>query len=112
MSAQETEQLNISRVAADVKARLVAEAAEQGATINDLLTTILADKYRVRFDPTGRRGRGAGTVEGPMNLRVPATLKRKVDEAVARQPKGQRSIVALVDALLRERYDLVVAAVA
>jgi predicted HicB family RNase H-like nuclease len=112
MSAQETEQLNISRVAADVKERLVAEAAEQGSSINDLLTAILAEKYRVRFDRTGRRGSGARTVEGPMNLRVPSSLKRRVDEAVARQPKGQRSIVALVDSLLRERYDLVAVAAA
>lgn len=98
--------MNVSRVAADVKERLVREAEEREASVNDLMVSILAEKFHVRFAGTGRKSPGSKTTEGAMCLRVPPTLKRKVDLAVARQDRGQRSIVALVDAVLRERYDL------
>lgn len=109
MSDLETEQLNV-RVAADVKERLVLDAEEQGASVNDLAVRILAGAFGIYFNGTGRRSPGARPTEGALNLRVPRDLYVAIDNAAGERPRGSRTKVAVVDAVLREHYALAVAA--
>lgn len=109
MSELDTEQLNV-RVAADVKEALVADAAEKGASVNDLAVSILAEAFDVEFNGTGRRSPGARPTEGALNLRVPRDLYLAIDNAASERPRGSRTKVAVVDAVLREHFELAVAA--
>lgn len=107
-----TEQLNVSRVAPDVKRKLVADANASGSSINDLVVGILARKFGVEFTGTGRRSPGAELRPGAgaLVLRMPPELYDEIDAAVRLQPRGSRSKVAVVDAALREHYGLKAAA--
>jgi hypothetical protein len=97
--------LNV-HVADDLKERLVAEAAERDASLNDLAVGILADHFTVAFSGTGRRSPGASTSGGPLQLAVPYALWRKIDVAAGRMPKGQRSKVAVVQSVFRDHFAL------
>lgn len=103
-SVPKTEVLNV-RVDADVKEALVFDAMSRHISINDVAVSILAAHFGVSFNGTGRKSPGAfvGT-GGPLVLRVPAALWRKVDAAAGRAPKGSRTKVAVVQAILRDYY--------
>lgn len=103
-SVVKTEVLNV-RVDADLKERLVFDAMERGCSINDVAVEILAEHFGISFEGTGRKSPGAVVGEGgPLVLRVPAALWRKVDAAAGRMPKGSRSKVAVVQSVLRDHY--------
>lgn len=91
-----------------VRARLATDASEQGASINDVATGILADHFHVPFEGTGRRSPGAHkTEDGQVLLRVPPTLWRKVHVAAVDRSKRE-----VVEAVLRSHYQLDADAVA
>lgn len=100
MSAVAESKLNVS-VSAPVKERLVADANERGSSVNDVAVAILATKYRVKFQGTGRRSPGTHTAAGPLVLRVPTTLYRKVHTAALGRTKS-----AVVESDLRAHYGL------
>jgi hypothetical protein len=92
--------LNV-RVSADVKERLAADADERESSLNDVAVGILAERFGVNFQGTGRRSPGVHTADGPLLLRCPATLYRKVHEAAV-----SRSKTDVVETVLREHYEL------
>lgn len=100
----DTRQLHVHRLDPDLKARLVAEADERDESLNDVAVGILAERFGVRFVGSGRRSPGAAVNDGPLVLPVPETLYRKIDAAVARQPKGRRSKVAVVEDAFRAHF--------
>ena len=105
--SHDTKVLNV-RVSAAVKERLSADAREREASVNDVAVSILAEHFRVSFKGTGRRSPGVHTPEGPLLLRVPPALYRKVHAAAVDQSKTQ--VVESVLAAHYEAVDLVNAA--
>jgi predicted HicB family RNase H-like nuclease len=92
--------LNV-RVSAEVKERLVADANHREVSLNDVAVGLLADHFRVSFKGTGRRSPGARTPAGPLPLRVPPSLWRRVHNAAVGQTKSD-----VVERVLRAHYDL------
>ncbi|MGH3034196.1 MAG: hypothetical protein ACRDON_06510, partial [Gaiellaceae bacterium] len=67
-----------------LKRRLAREVARRGSTMNDVAVEILAARFSVPFEPTGRRGGAAPGGSGAVLLRVPPQLRKKLkDEANA-----------------------------
>ncbi|HVN59688.1 MAG TPA: hypothetical protein VMT59_00395, partial [Gaiellaceae bacterium] len=62
---------------ARLKRRLVHETEARGGNLNDVAVGILANRYQIPFEPTGRRSPAAGT-SGVVLLRVPPELKKKI----------------------------------
>ena len=62
---------------AQLKRRLVHETEARGGNLNDVAVGILANRYQIPFEPTGRRSPAAGT-SGVVLLRVPPELKKKI----------------------------------
>lgn len=106
MSAVETKVLNV-RVSADVKERLSSDAVASESSVNDVAVGILAERYKVKFQGTGRRSPGTHTPEGPLLLRMPVTLYRKIHAAAIDCSKTE-----VVERELREHYSLAPASVA
>jgi myo-inositol-1-phosphate synthase len=79
-----------------LKRRLAREVARRGSTLNDVAVELLAERYGVPFEPSGRRGRAPGET-GVVLLRVPPELKRKL-EAGARE-RGTSSNNLIVESL-------------
>jgi myo-inositol-1-phosphate synthase len=67
------------RMPAELKRRLAAEVAERGSNLNDVAVEILAARFGVPYDPTGRKGspRGSGR---EVLLRMPKQLKERLRE--------------------------------
>ena len=66
-----------------LKRRLAREVARRESTLNDVAVELLAQRFDVQFEPSGRRGRVPGET-GVVLLRVPPELKRQL-EATARE---------------------------
>jgi myo-inositol-1-phosphate synthase len=66
-----------------LKRRLAREVARRESTLNDVAVELLAERFSVPFEPSGRRGRVPGET-GVVLLRVPPQLKRQL-EAEARE---------------------------
>src|SRR5215218_7437345 len=63
------------RMPAPLKRALAREVARRGGTMNDVAVSILAERFGVRFDPSGRRGGSTPGASGAVLLRVPPELK-------------------------------------
>jgi myo-inositol-1-phosphate synthase len=68
------------RMPAALKSALAREVARRGSTLNDIAVQILADRFGVRFEPSGRKGSVPGT-SGDVLLRVPTELKERLQAA-------------------------------
>jgi myo-inositol-1-phosphate synthase len=62
---------------APLKRLLVEEAAAQGGNVNDVAVGILANRFGISYQGTGRRSPAAGA-SGVVLLRVPPVLKRRL----------------------------------
>jgi myo-inositol-1-phosphate synthase len=71
------------RMPPGLKRRLAREVARRESTLNDVAVELLAERFGVPFEPSGRRGRVPGET-GVVLLRVPPELKRKL-EATGRE---------------------------
>ena len=60
-----------------LKRRLSREVARRESTLNDVAVELLAERFGVPFEPSGRRGRVPGET-GVVLLRVPPELKRQL----------------------------------
>src|SRR4051794_30421515 len=69
---------------AELKRLLGREVERRGASLNDVAVGILASRYAVSFQPSGRRG-AAPRSAGDVLLRMPRELKEKL-----RQRAGER----------------------
>ena len=101
-----TTQLHVSRFDPDLKARLIEEAEKQGASLNDYAVGVLADRFKVKFNPGGGGGKGssASVMNAALVLPVPVPLYNRIHQATLQQPKGKKSIVAVVDEVFRRHF--------
>ncbi len=89
------------RMPADLKRRLAREVEARGGNLNDVAVGILASRFAVPFEGSGRRsGRPSG--KGDVLLRMPAELKTKL---ARRASERKRSITQLIVETLSERLD-------
>jgi hypothetical protein len=78
----------------ELRPRLVADAEARGSNLTDVANEILAARYRVPFEPTGRKT--AASPDGEeLNLRIPWDLKTAIGaEANVHGRSLQREILA------------------
>ncbi|MDP9491253.1 MAG: hypothetical protein M3P42_03495, partial [Actinomycetota bacterium] len=87
------------RMPGELKERLAAEVANRGSNLNDVAVGILASRFAVPFEPTGRKGtppKGAGDVL----LRMPAELKERLQQRAAERRTNTNE---LINEILAER---------
>ena len=65
------------RIPADLKRNLAREVEASEGSLNDLAVGILASRFAVPFEPSGRKGR-APITSGDVLLRMPPELKEKL----------------------------------
>jgi myo-inositol-1-phosphate synthase len=63
-----------------LKQALAREVRRRGSTMNDVAVELLAERFGVRFEPSGRKGTVPGT-SGAVLLRVPPELKHRLKSA-------------------------------
>ena len=70
------------RMPAELKRRLANEVAARGSNLNDVAVEILAARFGIPFEPTGRKGspRSGG---GDVLLRMPRALKERLRDRAA-----------------------------
>jgi myo-inositol-1-phosphate synthase len=87
------------RMPGELKERLAAEVADQRSNLNDVAVGILASRFAVPFEPSGRKGappKGAGDVL----LRMPAELKERLQQ---RASERRTTANELINEILAER---------
>src|SRR5687768_3210725 len=83
-----------------LKAALVREVARRRGNLNDVATGILAERFHVDWQPSGRRRPLAGTT-GVALPRMPPELKRAIQEEAFRLETNTNDVIvrALADHL-------------
>src|SRR4029450_7970529 len=89
------------RMPADLKRNLAREVEETEGNLNDLAVGILASRFAVPFEPSGRKGSAPSTT-GDVLLRMPPALKDKLSR---RARERKRTLNQLVVETLEERFD-------
>ena len=89
------------RMPSPLKRRLAREVARRESTLNDVAVEILATRFDVRFEPSGRRG-SAPSASPAVLLRLPPELKRRL-QATARE--RATSVNSVIVESLSERLD-------
>jgi myo-inositol-1-phosphate synthase len=86
---------------ADLKRRLAREVEARGGNLNDIAVQILASRFAVPFQGSGRRGGRPGG-KGDVLLRMPGELK---DKLTRRASERKRSVTQLIVETLSEGFD-------
>jgi hypothetical protein len=84
---------------AALKRRIVKSVHAENSNANDVIVSALAKRYRVPFTPTGRRS-NPGTGAGPVVVRMPRLLKRRLQiDALRHEPSNmtERVVSVLAD---------------
>jgi myo-inositol-1-phosphate synthase len=89
------------RMPAELKRRLAREVEARGSNLNDVAVALLASRFAVPFQGSGRRG-GRPSEKGDVLLRMPAELKAKL---ARRASERKRSVTQLIVETLSERLD-------
>ena len=84
---------------AELKRLLSEEVKSSGRSLNDVAVGLLASRFGVSFDPSGRPGKPPGS-SGTVLLRMPAELK---DKLAARARQRRRNVNDLIVETLTER---------
>jgi myo-inositol-1-phosphate synthase len=84
---------------AELKERLAAEVARTGRSLNDVAVGLLASRFAVPFEPSGRKG-APPKGKGDVLLRMPAALKEKLQTRAAERGRGMNDLIV---ELLAER---------
>src|SRR4051794_4363520 len=84
---------------AELKGRLSDEVRRTGRSLNDVAVGILASRFAVSFEPSGRAGKAPGDGSSVL-LRMPAELK---DRLGARAAQRRRNVNDLIVETLTER---------
>src|SRR5918911_2133254 len=87
------------RMPRELKQRLAEEAARRDGNLNDVAVGLLASRFAVPFEPTGRPG-GRSREGGAILLRMPPELKQKLS---ARAAERKRNVNDLIVETLSER---------
>src|SRR3954466_9691590 len=88
------------RMSADLKRNLAREVEASEGSLNDLAVGILASRFAVPFEPSGRKG-SAPSTSGDVLLRMPPELKEKLSR---RARERKRTLNQLVVETLEERF--------
>jgi myo-inositol-1-phosphate synthase len=80
------------RMPTTLKRRLAREVARRESTLNDVAVELLAEEFRVDFQPSGRRGPVPGDT-GVVLLRIPPELKRQLDTAARERRSSTNKVV-------------------
>src|SRR3954462_3836717 len=83
----------------ELKRLLSAEVRRTGQSLNDVAVGILASRFAVSFEPSGRAGKAPGE-GGSVLLRMPTELK---DRLAARAVQRKRNVNDLIVETLSER---------
>jgi myo-inositol-1-phosphate synthase len=83
----------------ELKRLLTEEVRRSGRSLNDVAVGILASRFAVTFDPSGRAGKAPGDGSSVL-LRMPAELK---DKLAARAAQRKRNVNDLIVETLSER---------
>src|SRR5436309_15291107 len=83
----------------ELKQRLADEVARRGGNLNDVAVGLLASRFAVPYEPTGRAGAATGE-GGAVLLRMPPELKQKLS---ARAAERKRNLNDLIVETLSER---------
>jgi myo-inositol-1-phosphate synthase len=75
-----------------LKRRLAREVTRRESTLNDVAVELLADRFGVPFQPSGRRGRAPGDT-GVVLLRVPPELKRRLESAASERASSANNLI-------------------
>jgi myo-inositol-1-phosphate synthase len=86
---------------APLKGALVRETARRSSNLNDVAVGILADKFGIRYIPTGRRRKVLAGGSPVILLRVPQELKDEIQAEASRRDSNANDVIlsALADAL-------------
>ena len=87
------------RMPRELKRLLSEEVRSSGRSLNDVAVGLLASRFGVSFDPSGRPGKEPGS-SGSVLLRMPAELK---DKLTARAEQRRRNVNDLIVETLSER---------
>src|SRR4029078_7622601 len=87
------------RMPGELKRLLSEEVRRSGRSLNDVAVGILASRFAVSFDPSGRAGKEPGK-SGSVLLRMPPELK---DKLAARATERRRNVNDLIVETLTER---------
>jgi myo-inositol-1-phosphate synthase len=86
----------------ELKERLATEVARSGRSLNDVAVGILASRFAVPFEPSGRKG-SPPKGRGDVLLRMPAALKDKLQTRAAERGRGTNDLIVEI---LAERLGL------
>ncbi len=89
------------RMPPDLKRKLIGESERRKASLNDIAVAIIASRFGVPFEPSGRRG-SAPRQTGAVLLRMPRELKERL---ARRAGERKRTTHDLVVEALREGLD-------
>jgi myo-inositol-1-phosphate synthase len=86
---------------AALKRALAREVSRRQETMNDVAVSILAERFGVEFEPSGRRGGSAPGASGAVLLRVPPPLKAALKNEAGRSASttNQLVVTTLTEAL-------------
>jgi myo-inositol-1-phosphate synthase len=76
----------------ELKQKLAAEVERTGSSLNDVAVGILASRFAIPFEPSGRKGtppKGKGDVL----LRMPAALKEKLQTRASQRGRGTNDLI-------------------
>src|ERR671911_448500 len=76
----------------EIKETLAAEVARAGASLNDVAVGILAARFAVPFEPSGRKG-APPKGKGDVLLRMPAALKEKLETRAAERGRSTNDLI-------------------
>ncbi len=90
----------------ELKARLAKTVSDRRSNLNDVAVGILASRFAVPFEPTGRKGaapKGAGAIL----LRMPADLKQRLQQRAAERRTTTNELIneILAERLPARRHD-------
>src|SRR5919108_4856563 len=88
------------RMPASLKRALAREVARRRGTMNDVAVSILAERFGVEFEPSGRRGGSTPGTSGAVLLRVPPALKKALQDSATSAAGTTNQLV--VDTLTKE----------
>jgi myo-inositol-1-phosphate synthase len=76
----------------ELKEKLAEEVARVGASLNDVAVGILAARFAVPFEPSGRKG-SSPKAKGDVLLRMPEALKEKLQTRASERGRGTNDLI-------------------
>ncbi len=80
------------RMPPDLKGRLIGEVERRKASLNDVAVSILASRFGVPFEPSGRRGTPPRTA-GDVLLRMPRDLKDRLARRAGERKRSTHDLI-------------------